>query len=44
MSRLLWIPLGADICPKINTQGGPVQGVCKQSTSLPPGYFVCSTP
>ncbi len=34
----------ADICPKVNTQGGPVQGVCKQSSSLPPGYFVCSAP
>ncbi len=34
----------ADVCPKINTQGGPVQGVCKQSGSLPAGYFVCSVP
>jgi hypothetical protein len=34
----------ADVCPKINTQNGPVQGVCKQSGSLPPGYFVCSAP
>jgi hypothetical protein len=34
----------ADICPKVNTQGGPVQGVCKQSGSLPTGYFVCSAP
>jgi hypothetical protein len=34
----------ADVCPKVNTQGGPVQGVCKQSSSLPPGYFVCVAP
>jgi hypothetical protein len=34
----------ADVCPKFNTQNGPVQGVCKQSSSLPPGYFVCTTP
>jgi hypothetical protein len=34
----------ADVCPMIQTQGGPVQGVCKQSGSLPPGYFVCSAP
>ncbi len=34
----------ADKCPMVQTQGGPVQGVCKQSGSLPPGYFVCSAP
>jgi hypothetical protein len=34
----------ADICPMIATQNGPVQGVCMQSSSLPPGYFVCSAP
>ena len=34
----------ADVCPEINTQGGPVPGVCKQSGSLPTGYFVCSLP
>ena len=33
----------ADVCPMISTQNGPVQGVCKQSGSLPPGYFVCTT-
>jgi hypothetical protein len=33
-----------DVCPMINTQNGMVQGVCKQSGSLPPGYFVCTTP
>ncbi len=32
-----------DVCPMISTQNGPVQGVCKQSGSLPPGYFVCTT-
>jgi hypothetical protein len=35
----------ADVCPKIAVPGGgSVQGVCKQSGSLPPGYFVCTTP
>ena len=34
----------SDVCPMINTGGGQVQGVCKPSTSLPPGYFVCSVP
>ncbi|MEP7121876.1 MAG: hypothetical protein ABJE95_13230 [Byssovorax sp.] len=34
----------ADVCPMVNTQNGPVQGVCKSSISLPPGYFVCGSP
>jgi hypothetical protein len=34
----------ADVCPKVTIQGNDVQTVCKQSGSLPPGYFVCSLP
>ena len=34
----------SDLCPKVNIQGNPVQTVCKQSGSLPPGYFVCALP
>lgn len=34
----------ADLCPKVSIQGNPVQTVCKQSGSLPPGYFVCALP
>jgi hypothetical protein len=34
----------ADVCPMVQTQNGLVQGVCKTSTSLPPGYFVCGAP
>ncbi len=34
----------ADVCPKIATQNGPVQGVCKASTLLPSGYFACGAP
>jgi hypothetical protein len=33
-----------DVCPKVNTPNGPVQTVCKTTTSLPPGYFVCGAP
>jgi hypothetical protein len=31
-------------CPDVQTPNGPVQGTCKASTLLPPGYIVCGTP
>jgi hypothetical protein len=31
----------AATCPVVDTQNGPVQTVCKASTLLPGGYFVC---
>ena len=34
----------SDVCPMVATQGGMVPGVCKTSTSLPTGYFVCGAP
>ena len=34
----------SDVCPMVQTQNGQVQGICKTSASLPPGYFVCGAP
>jgi hypothetical protein len=31
-------------CPMVDGPNGPVQGECKQSDLLPPGYIVCGTP
>jgi len=31
-------------CPTVNTQQGPLQLVCKQSTLLPTGYGICTNP
>ena len=45
-SIVLCSTLGATAgCPKLPTQnGGDVQAVCKQSTILPIGYYVCAYP
>ena len=31
-------------CPTVNTQQGPLQLVCKQSSLLPTGYGICTNP